>query len=180
MHGLLTYNIDVGVRARARSVSLTIETRVGNGARKCQWRHTPEARGGLWEIWKSQLVELRTGHRTRRVDFRGSQRLDEFARYGRCTRCGGRRWKSQNRKNVYLSPYVEEPLNSKVIKGFVLELRSHYVFFEFRDSYVLCIYVMNVICTFHIFMYGYVTVLSYLSIPPLGQYMTQGQFLSGV
>ena len=29
------------------------------------------------------------------------------------TRVGGRRWKSQNRKNVYLSSYVEEPLNKK-------------------------------------------------------------------
>ena len=37
--------------------------------------------------------------------------------------CGGR-WKSQNRKNVYLSPYVEEPLNSKVINSFVPELRG--------------------------------------------------------
>ena len=52
-----------------------------------------------------------------------------------------------------LSPYVEEPLNSKVIKGFVPELRSRYVFFEFRDSYVLYIYVMNVPYTFRIFMY---------------------------
>ena len=24
----------------------------------CEWRHAPEARGGFWEIWKSQLVEL--------------------------------------------------------------------------------------------------------------------------
>ena len=32
---------------------------------------------------------------------------------------GGGRWKSQNRKIVPLSPYVEEPLNSKVIKSFV-------------------------------------------------------------
>ena len=57
---------------------------------------------------------------------------------GRCgTRCG-RQMKKQNRKNVYLSPYVEEPLNSKVIKGFVPELRCRYVVFKFRDSYVLC------------------------------------------
>ncbi len=35
------------------------------------------------------------------------------------TRVGdGGRWKSQNRKNVYLSPYVEEPLNSKGNKKF--------------------------------------------------------------
>ena len=49
----------------------------------CEWRHAPEnARGGLWGFWKSQLVELRTRHRTRRVDFRGSQRPDEFVRSG--------------------------------------------------------------------------------------------------
>ena len=40
-------------------------------------------------------------------------------------------------------PYVET-FNSKVIKGFVPELRSRYVSFVFRDSYVLCIYVMNI------------------------------------
>ena len=56
-------------------------------------------------------------------------------------------------------PYVET-FNSKVIKGFVPELRSRYVFFVFRDSYVLCIYVMNILCTFHIFMYGYVTIFT--------------------
>ena len=31
------------------------------------------------------------------------------------------------------------------------------MFLVFRDSYVLCIYVMNILCTFHILMYGYVT-----------------------
>ena len=88
---------------------------------------TGSARGGFWEILKKS-VELRTRHRTRRVDFRGSQKPDEFARYGRRTRWGGGRWKSQNRKNVYLSPYVGEPLNSKVIKSFVPELRSRKCF----------------------------------------------------
>ena len=46
-------------------------------------------------------------------------------------------------------PYVET-FNSKVMKGFVPELRSGYVFFVFRDSYGLCIYVLNILCTFHI------------------------------
>ena len=91
---------------------------------------------------------MRTRHRTRRVDFRGPQRPDEFVRYGRRTRWG------QNRKNVYLSPYVEEPLNSKVIKkNFVPELRIRQVFFVFWDSCVLCIYVMNILCTFHTYPY---------------------------
>ena len=67
----------------------------------------------------------------------------------------GSRWKSQNRKNVYLSPYVET-FNSKVIKGFVPVLRSRYVFFVFRDSYVLCIYVMNILMyVSHIAISGY-------------------------
>ena len=42
------------------------------------------------------------------------------------------RWKSQ----VYLSPYVEKPLNSKAIKSFVPEQRSR-KFLMFRDSYVI-------------------------------------------
>ena len=51
-----------------------------------------------------------------------------------------------------------ETFNSKVIKGFVSELRSCYVFFVFRDSYVLFIYVMNILCTFHTYPYhGYST-----------------------
>ena len=106
---------------------------MGNGARECKWLPALEAHGGFLGFWKSQLEELRTGHRKRRVNFRGSQRPDEFARYGRRTRWGGR-WKSQNRKNVYLSPYVKEPLNSKVIKSFVPELRSR----VFRVLRFLC------------------------------------------
>ena len=60
---------------------------------------------------------------------------------GGCHTCwvgGGGRRKSQNRKIVLLPPYVKEPLNSKVIKSFVPERRSRYVFLEFRDSYVRC------------------------------------------
>ena len=51
---------------------------------------------------------------------------------------GGGRWKSQNRKNVFLSPYVEESLNSKIIKSFVPELRSRKCFscFEIPMFYV--------------------------------------------
>ena len=57
------------------------------------------------------------------------------ARWGQTNLCStgtthveGRRWKSQNRKNVYLSPYVKKPSNSKVIKSFVPELRSRKCF----------------------------------------------------
>ena len=47
-------------------------------------------------------------------------------------------------ERMFISPYVEEPLNSKVIKSFVPELRSRYVFFEFRDSYVLSLWTFDV------------------------------------
>ena len=52
----------------------------------------------------------------------------------RVPRVVGDRWKSQHRKIVYLSPYVEKPFNSKVIKSFVPELRSK----VFRVSGFLC------------------------------------------
>ena len=51
----------------------------------------------------------------------------------------------------------KEPLNSKVIKSFVPELRSRYVFFEFRDSSVLCIYIYEhpmYILHIHVYDYG--------------------------
>ena len=51
---------------------------------------------------------------------------------------GGDFKKSQNRKNVYLSPYVEEPLNSKVIKSSSPELRTRkcFSYFEIPMLYV--------------------------------------------
>ena len=60
------------------------------------------------------------------------------------TRVWGGRWKSLNRKIVPLSPYVKEPLNSKVIKSFVPEQRSRQVFFVFWDSYVLSLWTFDV------------------------------------
>ena len=62
---------------------------------------------------------------------------------------GGLDGKARIERMCISLPYVET-VNLKVIKGFVLELRSRYLFFVFRDSYVLCIYVMNILCTFRI------------------------------
>ena len=55
----------------------------------------------------------------------------------------GGRWKSHHRKMVPLS-LCRISFHSKITKGFVPDLRSRYVFFVFQDSYVLCIYVMNI------------------------------------
>ena len=58
---------------------------------------------------------------------------------GRCYTC----WVGADEKarieRLCLSPCVEEPLNSKLIKKFVPELRSRQVFFEFRDP-MFCLY----------------------------------------
>ena len=122
----------------------------------CEWRHAPEARRGFGGFWKKKSVELRTRLRTGRVDFRGSLRPNEFMRYGRHTSWGAADGKA-NIKRLCISLSYVETFNSKIIKGFKPELRSRYVFFVFRDSYVLCIYVMNIRCTFHISVSGYGT-----------------------
>ena len=48
------------------------------------------------------------------------------------------RWKSQQRKGVYLSPYVVKPFNSKVIKKFRTWTKKSWVFFFFCVSGFLC------------------------------------------
>ena len=108
---------------------------MGNGARECGWCHAPEARGGFWGFGKVSWVESCLGRR--RLTFACLQKPGQWPCRG-CHMCWwGGRWKSHHRKIVHLS-YVET-LNSKVIKGFVPELRSRYVFLVFRDSKVLCI-----------------------------------------
>ena len=120
----------------------------------CKWHHALEAWAENWEklvSWDWDLVE------DRRICALQALHVS-----------GEGRWKSQHRKNVYLSSYVEKPFNSKVIKSFVPELRSRKCFSSFGIP-MLCLCALWTfcvpvwICTFHIFMYGYVTVR--LSIP---------------
>ena len=76
---------------------------MGNEVTKCGWCHALEVCGGFGGFWKSQVVELSPAS--------GEDGWLLLARGGLATgahKMGGR-WKIQNRKNVYLSPYVEEP-----------------------------------------------------------------------
>ena len=114
---------------------------MGNGATECEWRHAPEAFGGFGGFWKSQLVELSPASE--------EDGWLSLARGGLATgahEMGGVIWKSQNRKNVYLSNYVEEPLNTKVIKSFVPEQRSRKYFscFEIPMFYVYMLWTLYV------------------------------------
>ena len=125
------------------------------------WRHAPEACGGFGGFWKSQLVELSPAS--------GEDGWLSLARRGLATGVhvlAGGRWKSQNRKNAYLSPYVEERFNSKVIKSFVPELRSRKCFSCFEiPIYMLHIWTLWTfcapvgICPFHVFISGCVTIV---------------------
>ena len=107
---------------------------------------TGSARGGFGGFWKSQWVEFWLGRR--RLAFACSPKPGQWLSGG-CHTCWGRGDGKVIIERLCIPlPYVET-FNSKVIKGFVPELRSRYVFFVFRDSYVLCIYVMNILCMFH-------------------------------
>ena len=77
----------------------------------------------FWRFRKNLLVDLRPAS--------GEDGWLSLARgdLGQVSHDIGRwRWKSQYRKIVRLSPYVEQPLNSRVIKSFVPELRSRKCF----------------------------------------------------
>ena len=153
MHGLLRCNINAGVSARVRSGHVT--QRCHNSSdRKPGYRVRVTSRtGSSRRIWGV----LKTGHRTRRVDLRGSQRPDELAHYGRRTKWG------------YAEMEKPETFNSKVIKGFVPELRSR----VFRVSRFLCsmyicyehsMYVSHI----HVwlwYMYGYGTFVEIFFLP---------------
>ena len=133
-----------------------------------------------WDLRKSRVEFLSP---KKKVVFQGSLRPDDFVRYGRCTlvvlnfsvrwrrltfrahqglavgaaRGGGGGGGADGKviiERLCLSlPYVEKPFNSKVIKSFVTELRIRWVFLVFQDSYVIYIWVMNILCTFHISIY---------------------------
>ncbi len=74
-------------------------------------------------------------------------------------------------ETLCLSPCVEEPLNSKVIKSFVPEHRSRYVFFEILCSMYICnerpMYIS------HIRVYGYGTICLSICMKRLLQWRRQ-------
>ena len=108
---------------------------------RCEWRHASEARAeDLGRFEKSQLSwVLRT---EREGSTFGARRGQTSLRATGAARDGGGADGKVIIERLCLSlPYVET-FNSKVIKGFVPELRSRYVFFVFRNSYVLCIYIL--------------------------------------
>ena len=137
---LTTFRLSARVHARGRNGRVTQRCR-NSADGKLRYRVRLTSRTGstrrIWGIWKKSVswVENKTpDEKGRLLGLAKARRI--FAL--RAPREIGVRWKSQNRKNVYLSPYVEEPLNSKVIQSFIPELRSYKCFscFEIPMFYV--------------------------------------------
>ena len=105
---------------------------------------TGYARRGFWVFWRKSVSWVL------RSEVEGWLSLACSGLVASATRVGVGRWKSQNKKNAYLSPYVEEPLNSKVIKSFVRELRSRKCFscFGIPMFYVYMLWIFYVRFTY--------------------------------
>ena len=127
MHALLRCNINTGVHARTRSERVTQRCHNSPDGKRGYTVGVTSCTGSARRIWGILKKSVELGPASGEDGWL-SQVPHEI----------DGRWKSQNRKNVYLSPYVEEPLNSKVIKGFVPELRSRKCFscFEIPMFYV--------------------------------------------
>ena len=145
------------MRAGGADVSLRDVTmaQMGNGARECGWRHAPEACGGFWRFWKKLVSWVLPREKT--VGFRLLAEARPVALWRVPHVLGGGTDGKASIERLCISLPNVETFYSKVIKGFVPELRSRYVFLVFQYSYVLCIYVMNILCTFHVAVSGYVT-----------------------
>ena len=89
---------------------------------------TGSMHGGFWGIWKKSVELSLAVRRRRRLTFASSQ--------WPCGGCHTCLWGEVDGKasieRLCLSPYVKKPLNSKVIKSFVPELRSRKCFSCFR------------------------------------------------
>ena len=151
--GELGANLSTGVNARGEDVSF-IDVKIKIPDRNCDlgmWMtsFTGSARGGFWEFWRMSVCQFL------RSEEEGWLSLACSGLVAGATRVAGADRKASTER-LCLSPYVEKPFNSKVIKSFIPELRSRKCFSCFGIP-VFYVYVMNILCTFHIFMYGYVT-----------------------
>ena len=91
----------------------------------CEWRHAPEARSvDFGDFEKSQLSWVLQSEEE------GWLSLAHSGLVAGASRVGGADGKA-NIERLCLSLYVEKPLNSKVIKSFVPELRSRKCFWFF-------------------------------------------------
>ena len=137
-----------GSRARSADVSfrdVTIKIPERGCDQGCEWRHALEAWAEIWEksvSWDWDLGEVRRICALRALYMMWG-RVDGKVSIGR----------------LCLSPYVEKPFNSKVIKSFVPELRSRKCFLCFRIPMlsICALWTFYVHFTYSYMIYDYVT-----------------------
>ena len=140
MHGLVRCKYErrcsraCGADVSFRDVTIKIPDRGCDQG--CEWRHAPEA---LTEIWEKSVSWVL------RSEEEGWLSLLAEA-LGRCHTWFGADGKVSIER-WYLSPYVEKPFNSKVIKSFVPELRSRKCFCVSGFLCYLYMDIMNVLRT---------------------------------
>ena len=151
MHGLVRCKHERKCsRARRADVSsrdVTIKIPDRGCDQGCEWHHPPEAWAEIWEKSVSWVSWVPAWEEEDWLSW-----PDKFVRYRRHALIGLRAddVKAVSIEGLCLSlPYVEKPLNSKVIKSFVPELRSRKCFCISGFLCYLYIWVMNILCTFH-------------------------------
>ena len=123
--------------ARGANVSLRDVTigQMGNGASKCEWRHAPD-----FGILKKAVNRVESCLGRRQLTFACSRR--PWTGVARDLGVGS--YEKARIERMYLSLCRR----TFKLKSFVPELRSRYVFFEFRDSYVLSLWTFDVHFTY--------------------------------
>ena len=139
--------MSAGVHAREDVSFRDVKIKIPDRTCGCEWRYAPEA-----------CAEDFGGSEKKSVSWVPGSEEEGWLPHTRrglaagVTRVGGCRWKSQ----VYLSPYVEKPFNSKVIKSFVPELRSRKCF----SCFVIPMFYVYELWTLYVrFTYTYLGIL---------------------
>ena len=119
---------------------------------------TGSVREGFWEIWEKS-VELSSWLGRRRLAFASSPKPGRGLVSGAHVMGGGADGNVVIERLCLSLPYVEKPLNLKVTKSFVPELRNHKCFscFGIRMSYIYMS--MNIYVRFTYPYHGYATLV---------------------
>ena len=128
--------------------------------RRCEWRHAPEERAEDFGDFEKKVSWVLPRKKT--VDFRllaeASRRVPHVLGWGADGKASIER--------LCLSPYVEKPFNSKVIKSFVPELRSRKCF----SCFGIPMFYVYMLWTFYVcFPYSCMGMLQYYAFPFRGQ-----------
>ena len=122
--------------------------------RGCEWCHAPEACAEDFRAFEKKSVELSSA-----LEEEGRLSLACRGLVVGATRVGGWADGKASIKRLCLSPYVEKPFNSKVIKSFVPEWRSRKCFSYFR----IPMFYVYMLWTFYVrFTYSYMATVHYL------------------